>query len=131
MSRDIISELIIGIKNAGTADKETVHLPYSNFKANIAEILKKEGFIESFSKIGKNPKRVLEIELAYKAKNTPKIKDVVRVSKLSKRVYLNNKDIRKVKNGFGKLIMSTSEGVMTGEQAKESGLGGEALFKIW
>lgn len=131
MSRDIISELIIGIKNAGKADKETVQFSYSNFKAKIVEVLKKEGFIESFSKIGKTPKRVLEINIAYKAKNTPKIKDLVRVSKQSKRIYLNSKDIKKVKNGFGKLIISTSEGVMTGEQARKAGLGGEPLFKIW
>ena len=131
MSRDKISELIIGIKNAGKADKETVRLPYSNLKASVAEVLKKEGFIESLSKIGKTPKRVLEIGIAYKAKNTPKIREVIRVSKLSKRIYLNNKDIKKVKNGFGKLIISTSEGVMTGEQARKAGLGGEPLFKIW
>ncbi len=131
MTRDIISELIIGIKNAGKADKEFVRLSYSNFKYAVAEVLKKEGFIKSFSKIGKTPKRILEIGITYKSKNTPKIKDVVRVSKLSKRIYLNSKDIKKVKNGFGKLIISTSEGIMTGEQAKKKGLGGEALFKIW
>ncbi|MCK5285908.1 MAG: 30S ribosomal protein S8 [Candidatus Pacebacteria bacterium] len=131
MSRDIISELIIGIKNAGKAQKETVQLPYSNFKANIAEVLKTEGFVDSVLKIGKAPKRILEIGILYKSKNTPKIKDVERVSKLSKRIYLGNDDIKKVKNGFGKLIVSTSKGVMTGEQAKKEGLGGEPLFKIW
>ncbi len=131
MTRDIISELIIGIKNAGKADKESVKFSYSNFKMAVAEVLKKEGFVGSVSKIGKAPKRTLEIEISYIGKNKPKIKDVVRVSKLSKRIYLNSKDIKKVKNGFGKLIISTSEGVMTGEQAKKKGLGGEALFKIW
>jgi len=131
MTRDIISELIIGIKNAGNAGKETVRFPYSNFKAAVTEVLKNEGFVDSFSKIGKTPKRTLEIEIAYKDKNTPKIKDVVRFSKLSKRIYLNNKDIKKVKNGFGKLIISTSSGIMTGEKAKKEGLGGEPLFKIW
>jgi len=131
MTRDIISELIIGIKNAGNAGKETVRFPYSNFKAAVTEVLKKEGFVGSFSKIGKAPKRVLEVEIVYKDKNTPKIKDIVRVSKLSKRIYLNAKDIKKVKNGFGRLIISTSAGVMTGKQAKKEGLGGEALFKVW
>jgi len=131
MSRDIISELIIGIKNAGKADKEFVRLPYSIFKAQIAETLQKEGFIKSFNKIGKAPKRVLEIEIAYKAKNTPKITDLARVSKQSKRIYLNTTDIKKVKNGFGRLIISTSKGVMTGKEARKEGVGGEALFKIW
>lgn len=131
MSRDTISEFINGIKNAGTAQKEKVSFPYSIFKAQIAEVLKKEGYIASFSKIGKAPKRILEIEILYKDKNTPRIEDVARVSKQSKRIYLNAKDIKKVKNGFGKLIITTSQGVMTGEQARKEGLGGEALFKIW
>ncbi|MCK4918221.1 MAG: 30S ribosomal protein S8 [Candidatus Pacebacteria bacterium] len=131
MNRDIISELIIGIKNAGKAQKETVQFPYSNFKAKVAEVLKKEGFIEFSSKIGKAPKRVLEVGISYKSKNIPKIKDVERVSKLSKRIYLGSDDIKKVKNGFGKLLISTSKGVMTGEEAKKEGLGGEPLFKIW
>ncbi|MFH1402480.1 MAG: 30S ribosomal protein S8 [Patescibacteria group bacterium] len=131
MSKDIISELIIGIKNAGLANKETVCFPYSNLKASIAEVLKKEGYIESFSKIGKTPKRILEIGIVYKKKNVPKIKDVARVSKLSKRIYMGVKDIRPVKQGYGKLIVSTSKGIMTGEKVRKAGIGGEVLFKIW
>ncbi|MCK5021689.1 MAG: 30S ribosomal protein S8 [Candidatus Pacebacteria bacterium] len=131
MSRDIVSELIIGIKNAGMAGNETVRFPYSELKATIADILKKEGYIDSFSKIGKTPKRKLEIGIAYKDKNTPKIRDIVRVSKLSKRIYFGNKDIKRVKGGYGKLIVSTSKGVMTGDKARKEGIGGEPLFKVW
>ncbi len=131
MSRDPISELIIGVKNAGKANKEFVKFPYSKFKNAVAEVLKKEGYVKSISKIGKTPKRILEIEVAYESKNTPKIKDVVRVSKLSKRAYFNADDIKSVRRGFGALIMSTSEGVMTGKEARKNNLGGEALFKIW
>ena len=131
MSRDPISELIIGIKNAGKADKQFVKFPHSNFKMAVAEVLKKEGYIESVAKIGKLPKRMLEIGIAYKSKNTPKIKDVVRVSKLSKRIYKGTKDATSVKKGYGALVLSTSRGIMTDKEARKAKIGGEALFKIW
>jgi len=131
MSRDPISELIIGIKNAGKANKDFVKFPYSNFKMAIAEVLKKEGYIKSVSKIGKTPKRILEVEIVYKSKNTPKIKDVVRVSKLSKRIYGGARDVKSVKSGYGLSILSTSQGVMTDKDAKKAKIGGEILFKIW
>ncbi len=131
MSRDPISELIIGIKNAGKANKDFVKFPYSSFKMAISEVLKKEGYIKSASKIGKMPKRTLEVEVAYKSKNTPKIKDIVRVSKLSKRIYGGAKDIKSVKYGYGSAILSTSKGIMTDKEAKKAKIGGEILFKIW
>ncbi|MEA2112936.1 MAG: 30S ribosomal protein S8 [Patescibacteria group bacterium] len=131
MSRDTISELIIGIKNAGKAGKESVKFPYSNFKMSIAEILAKEGYIKSVSKVGKMPKRILEVEIAYKDRNLPKIKDVVRVSKLSKRIYKGSGDIQSIKNGYGMSVLSTSNGVMTDKEARKAKVGGEVLFKIW
>ena len=131
MSRDPISELIIGIKNAGKAGSDFVKLPYSNFKLAIADVLQREGFVKSVSKIGKAPKRVLEVEIAYTGKNEPKIKDVKRVSKLSKRIYNGFQDIKSVKRGHGLAILSTSQGVMTDKEAKKAKIGGEVLFKIW
>ena len=131
MSRDSISELIIGVKNAGKANKEFVKFPYSKFKNAVADVLKKEGYVASVSKIGKSPKRILEVGIAYKSKNTPKITDVVRVSKLSKRIYFDKNEIKPVKRGYGVLVMSTSQGVMTGKEARKINVGGEALFKIW
>ena len=131
MSRDPISELIIGIKNAGKAGSSSVKLPLSNLKLAIAEVLKKEGFVKSVIKIGKTPKRMIEIEISYEDKNTPKIKDVVRVSKLSKRIYNGTKDIKAVKGGHGAAILSTSNGIMTDKEAKKAKIGGEVLFKIW
>jgi len=131
MSRDSISELIIGIKNAGKAGKDSVKFPYSNFKMAVAEVLKKEGYVKSVSKVGKIPKRVLEIGIAYKERDLPKIKDVVRISKLSKRIYQGIKDIKPVKNGYGLSIVSTSGGIMTDKEAKKFKVGGEVLFKIW
>ena len=131
MSRDPISELIIGIKNAGKAGKDSVKFPYSNFKMAVAEVLQKEKYVKSVSKIGKIPKRILEVEIAYKEKNIPKIKDVSRVSKLSKRIYNGAKKIKSVKRGYGEAIISTSKGVMTDKEARKAKVGGEVLFKIW
>ncbi len=131
MSRDSISELIIGIKNAGKAGKDSVKFPYSNFKMAVAEVLKKEGYVKSVSKVGKIPKRVLEVGIAYKERDVPKIKDVVRVSKLSKRIYRGTKDIKQVKNGYGLSVISTSNGIMTDKEANKAKVGGEVLFKIW
>jgi len=131
MSRDIISEFIIGIKNAGNADKLSVAFPYSKLKEAIALVLQKEGFIKSVAKKGEAPKEILEIGIAYRGKHLPKIKAIARVSKLSKRIYLNSSDIASVRSGYGALIMSTPQGVMTGAVAKKKKIGGEALFKIW
>jgi len=131
MSRDPISELIIGVKNAGEAGKFSVKLPYSDLKMSIAEVLKKEGYIKNVSKIGKIPKRVLEVELAYRGRDLPKIKGVVRVSKLSKRIYQGAKNIKPVKNGYGLSILTTSNGIMTDKEARKAKIGGEVLFKIW
>ncbi len=131
MSRDPISELIIGIKNAGKAGGDFVKLPYSNLKMAIAEVLKKEGYVKSVARMGKIPQRVLEIGIAYKSKDTPKIKDVKRVSKLSKRIYRGTKDIESVKKGHGLSILSTSGGIMTDKEARRAKVGGEVLFKIW
>lgn len=131
MSRDSISELIIGIKNAGKADKTSVKFPYSNFKMAVAEVLQKEKYVKSVAKIGKTPKRILEVGIAYKEKNVPKIKDVVRVSKLSKRIYNGTKEIKSVKRGYGTAVLSTSKGIMTDKEAKRAKIGGEVLFKIW
>lgn len=131
MNRDPISELIIGIKNAGKAGRASVKLTYSNLKMSIAEILKREGYIKDVSKIGKMPKRLMEIELAYRGRNLPKIKGVARVSKLSKRIYQRSKDLQPVKNGYGLYIITTSKGIMTDKEARKSKIGGEVLFKIW
>ena len=88
-------------------------------------------YVKSASKIGKAPKRVLEVKVAYKERNIPKIKDIVRVSKLSKRIYNGAKDIKFVKRGYGVAVLSTSKGIMTDKEAKKAKVGGEVLFKVW
>lgn len=127
---DSISNMIIMLKNAGLAGKETVVFPYSKFKNAVAECLKKEGYINGLTKKIRKGFPVLEVELTYVNKN-PKISEVKRVSKQSKRVYFGMKDIHTIKNGTGLLVLSTPKGILSGKEARREQVGGEALFKIW
>jgi len=127
---DPISNMLIGIKNAGNAGLSSTMIPYSKLKLDIANLLKEEGFISSASKKGKKGKNFIDISIVYKGKN-PRITNVTRVSKPSRRIYVGVKDMKPVRQGYGTLILSTSKGIMTDKKAKEEHVGGEALFKIW
>lgn len=127
---DIISQMMITIKNGGLANKESVFVPYSKLKNAIALCLQKEGFVSEVSKKTKKGLPVLEIGLIYTNKK-PKVAEVQRISKPSKRVYFALKDIHQVKNGFGLLVLSTPKGILGGREARKEQVGGEALFKIW
>lgn len=127
---DTISNFIIKVKNAGNAGLDSVSVPASNLKRSIAEVLKKEGFIKGFEEKSEKGKPVIVISL-IKESRTPRIQGVKRISKPSKRIYKKATEIRSVKNGYGSLILSTSQGIMTGRDAKKAKLGGEALFSIW
>ncbi len=118
------------MKNGSLAGKESVCLPYSKMKNAIAECLKKEGYVSSFSKKIKKDQPVLEVELIYTDKK-PKISQVERISKQSRRVYFRMKDIHSVRNGSGLLVLSTPKGILSGKEARKEQVGGEALFKIW
>ena len=127
---DPIADMIVRLKNASDSKKDSVVFPLSKIKLAILDVLLKEGFVKSFGKKGKKVAKFIEVGLIYDA-NGPKISGVERVSKASKRVYSKSKEIRKVKNGLGALIISTPKGIMTDKAAREANLGGEALFKIW
>jgi small subunit ribosomal protein S8 len=127
---DQIATMITHIANAGHAGRDHTVVGYSRMKADIAEVLKEEGFIKSYSKKTQGAKSFLSIDL-FVQNRIPKIKGVKRHSKPSKRVYKKSSEIRAVKQGYGLLVLSTPKGVMSGRKAKKEGLGGEALFSIW
>ncbi|MBX4181362.1 30S ribosomal protein S8 [Candidatus Parcubacteria bacterium] len=127
---DQISNLIINIKNAGLARKDSTSVPYSKLKHSIADVLKSEGYIKDAEERSEKGKKVLKIDLLVENR-VSRVKGVQRISKPSKRVYKKSTEMRAVKNGYGSLIVSTSAGVMTGKKAKAAKLGGEALFAIW
>ncbi len=127
---DPIADMIVRMKNASDSRKESVVFPHSKLKLAILDVLMKNGFVKSFGKKGKKVAKFIEVVLSYDD-NGPKITGVERVSKTSKRVYSKSKEIRKVKNGLGSLLLSTPKGIMTDKEAKVANVGGEALFKIW
>jgi small subunit ribosomal protein S8 len=132
---DPIAEMLARINNAQMAGKKGVSLRASKIKLAIAQILEKEGFIESVTEEKGQKFNSVEIILKYrsisKTKIVPAIKGLKRISKEGQRHYLRSKDIRQVKNNFGIGIISTSHGVMTNLEAKKNGLGGEYLCEVW
>ena len=133
---DPIADMIIRLKNAGGAHKSSVLVPYSKLKFAIATLLAREGFTSGVTRRTRRGKKMLECTLhpgasAESAGQGPRISGVRRVSKLSRRVYIGASDIRRVKQGFGRLVLTTPKGIMTGEEARKAHVGGEALFTIW
>ena len=131
MVNDPVSDLIIQIKNAGMVRKEVISLPYSKMKHAIADKLVDAGFVESTSTHGKDTKKSLDLTLKYDDKGDHIISDVRRVSKPGRRLYISVSDIYPVKFGKGKRIISTPQGILTGEEARSQNVGGEELFIIW
>jgi small subunit ribosomal protein S8 len=130
MVTDPIADFIIRLKNASDAHKDAVSVPYSSLKEAIAQTLKKSGFIKSVEKKGKDVSKTLEIELLYIG-NEPRIHDVARISKPSRRLYQGSKDIRSYKSGYGAYVYSTPKGVLSDSEARAYKVGGEILFRIW
>jgi small subunit ribosomal protein S8 len=130
MVTDHISDLIIQMKNAGDAGKESLSISHSKMKEGILQTLKRAGFIKDFEIKGKDAKKSIDISLAQIEGDT-RIAGVERMSKLSKRTYVKAKDLKPVKNGFGALIVSTPKGIMSEKEARKENVGGEPLFKIW
>ncbi len=127
---DKISNLLISLKNGGNAGKDVAVMPYSKNLAAIAKALFDAGYIASYKKITKQGHDALELGIAY-TQGAPRIHDVKRISKPSRRLYAGVHEIRSVKNGHGILVLSTPKGILTGDQAKSEHVGGEALFEIW
>ncbi len=121
---DPISDMLTRIRNARMVHKETVAIPNSKLKIEILKVLKKEGYISDFE-VEKNGLAIL-VSL-----NGSEMNKIVRVSKPGRRVYTSSDNIPKVLQGHGLLVMSTSKGVMSGEEARRASLGGEILCKVW
>ncbi len=127
---DPISNMLIVMKNGSLAGKESVLLPYSKIRNAILECLKQEGYVASVAKKVRKDQPVLEVGLVYNEAK-PKITEVERISKQSKRVYFGMKDIHSVRSGSGLLVLSTPKGILSGKAARVEHVGGEALFRIW
>lgn len=123
---DPIADMLTRIRNAQMARKQFTKMESSRLKVSIANVLKEEGYIDSYSVINENSKSTLEILLRYYA-GKPVIENIKRISKPGLRIYKSSKDLPNVMNGLGTAIVSTSQGVMTQNKARELGIGGELL----
>jgi small subunit ribosomal protein S8 len=127
---DPIADMLTRIRNASRARHTDVTVPASRTKLAIARILKDEGFIEDFSEATDGPVQVLSIRLKYVGK-VPVVSGLKRISKPGLRVYAAKTEIPRVLGGLGVVIVSTSQGIMTGAQARKGQLGGEILAYVW
>ena len=128
---DPIADMLTRIRNAIMARHDFVLIPTSRMKLSITRILKEEGFINDYEVLKGKPHRVIKIYLKYSDKNQPVLSGLDRVSKPGLRVYVQKKEIPRVYGGLGIAILSTSKGVMTGQQAWRQRVGGELLCYVW
>ena len=127
---DPIADMLTRIRNAGSASLKEVSMPGSRVKVAVAEVFKSEGYIKEYRLIEDGAKKTLTIELKF-YKGKPVIEGIRRVSKPSCRSYCGSKDIPKVKNGLGTVVLSTPKGILSGETAVKEQTGGEILCYIW
>jgi small subunit ribosomal protein S8 len=127
---DPIADMLTRIRNASRAHHDEVAIPASRTKLAIAAILKEEGFIEGFSEAQAGPRKDITIQLKYVGR-VPVVSGLKRISKPGLRVYASKTEIPRVLGGLGVVIVSTSQGIMTGSQARKSQLGGEVLAYVW
>ncbi len=128
---DPIADMLTRIRNAVMVRQDSVLIPASKTKLAIAKVLKEDGFIGDFEVMKGKPNRLIKIKLKYTGKNQSVLARLQRVSKPGLRVYVGRKEIPRVAGGLGIAILSTSKGVMTGQQAWRQGTGGELLCYVW
>jgi len=126
---DPISDMLTRIRNANRALLPGVEVPHSKIKESIAGILKREGYINDFAVEGKLP-RTIKMKLKYQGKKSV-IEGLRRISTPGLRRYVRSTDIPRVRGGLGVAVLSTSEGLMTGNQARKKNIGGELLCYVW
>jgi small subunit ribosomal protein S8 len=131
MMTDPISDMLARIRNAGTARHTETWCPHSKLKAAIARLLSDEGFIGAVREDVRDGHPILVMKIRYDENGRTFIDGLRRVSKPSRRVYLGNEDIPKVRNGLGIGVISTSKGVMTDRAARAASMGGEYLCEVW
>lgn len=129
---DPIADMLTRLRNGIQSHHDRVELPASKLKVEIARILKSEGFIRNYNVTEKEAVQpTLRIDLKYSPDGEPVIHGIERVSRPGRRVYRNKQEIPRVLDGLGLAIISTSKGVLSGNDAAKSGVGGEILCQVW
>ena len=130
MYTDPIADMLNRIKNASKSHKDELAMPYSKFKASLASLLAKEGFVKGFSEVPGKFKQ-LQINLKYGPSGEPVIAGIKRVSKPGQRIYMPKEKLPKTNSGLGITVVSTSKGLFTERDAKKQKLGGEIICQVW
>jgi small subunit ribosomal protein S8 len=128
---DPIADMLTRIRNAAKAKFNSVDVPGSTVKIELAKILKSEGFIRNYKFLKDGKQGILRVYLKYGEGQSSVIYELKRISKPSRRVYVKCKEIKPVYNGLGVAVLSTSKGVMTDKKARQEKVGGEILCQVW
>ena len=128
---DPVADMLTKVRNAAVARHEKVDISASKMKLEIVKILKTEGYIKNFKKVQEEGHSIIRIILKYDDSNNPVIHGAKKISTPGRRVYSGYKDLPRVYNGYGTIIVSTSSGVTTGKKAAEKMVGGELVCTIW
>ena len=128
---DPVADMLTRIRNAGKAKFNSVDIPGSKLKVELAKVLKEEGYIRNFKFVKDDKQGILRVYLKYDKQQQHVILNIDRVSKPSRRVYLKGKGVKPVYNGLGVAILSTSKGIMSDKHARKENVGGEVLCNIW
>jgi small subunit ribosomal protein S8 len=132
MINDMIADALTRIRNAALRKITVTTLLHSNIVVGILNVLKQKDYIKEFNVIdGKNNKKSIEVVLKYDKHENSVINEIKRVSKSGRRVYKISSDIKKFKNGYGTIILSTSKGIISNDEAYSNNTGGEVLCTVW
>lgn len=128
---DPIADMLSQITNAARVGKRSVKVPYSKHKMAIAEKMADAGYIESADHKGQQPHKVIELVLTYDENGRPAVRGIERVSKPSRRFFEKAKNLQSFKHGYGHTLISSPNGILTENEAREQHVGGEILFRVW
>ena len=131
---DPIADMLTRVRNALMREHATVSMPLSKTKEAIAQVLRDEGYIEDYEILQQEPQSVLQLKLKYvgdRRNHRSIITGLERISKPGRRIYVGKDEIPRVRSGMGTAIMTTSRGVITGQQARRLGVGGEVICEVW
>ena len=128
---DPIADFLTRIRNGMRADFDSVEIPASGFKTELARILAEQGYIDGYEVESARVGRTLRVKLKYTEDRKPVILGLERLSKPGRRQYVDATEIPKIQGGMGTAIVSTSKGVMTGHDARREGVGGELVARVW
>lgn len=131
MVNDIIADSLTRLRNASMRRLESTTLYYAKIVVSILDVFKEQGFIKGYNVNNKDGKQSILVQLAYDERGKSMINEVKRISKPGRRVYKARSELKRFKNGYGTIVVSTSRGVISNDEAYKANVGGEALCSIW